>query len=389
MMKNKRTLFFLKQNGNVPTNKGGLTMKKRVLSLLLAGMMISAMLVGCGSTTQETVAETTAVETGTEAQTADATDVTDAKDKTYAIIIRSAGNPYAQKEMGGFEEAIEEYGGKCITKAPDEATAEAQITMVNELVAQKVDCIAIAANDLDALQPAVQAANQEGIEVISVDGQLNAESRLTHVNQADSEMIGRTLIQATSEMIGGEGQFAILSATSQSSNQNVWIDWMKEEMATGNYQDMELVEVAYGDDEFQKSVDQTEALLSNYPDLKAIVAPTTVGIMAAAKVVTDKGLIGDVVVTGLGLPSEMSEYISNGACPWMYLWNPIDVGYLAGWTSIAIEEGKITGAIGDKFSASRLGDYEITDAGDGGTEVLLGAPFKFDPDNIDEWKEVY
>ena len=112
-------------------------------------------------------------------------------------------------------------------------------------------------------------------------------------------------------------------------------------------------------------------------------------IMAAAKVVTDKGLIGKVAVTGLGLPSEMAEYITNGSCPWMYLWNPIDVGGLAAYASMALVKGDITGAAGDKFEAGTLGSYEVISAADGGTEVLLGAPFKFDPDNIDEWKSVY
>jgi rhamnose transport system substrate-binding protein len=261
--------------------------------------------------------------------------------------------------------------------------------MINELVAQKVDAIAIAGNDFDALQPALKKAMEQGIKVLSLDASVNKDSRMVHINQADSEKIGRTLIQATKEMVKGEGQIAILSATSQAANQNTWIEWMKKELEEGDYKGLDLVKIAYGDDEFQKSVDETEALLKNYPDLKAIIAPTTVGIMAAAKVVTDKGLIGKVAVTGLGLPSEMAEYIANGSCPWMYLWNPIDVGGLAAHASIALVKGDITGVAGDKFEAGTLGSYEVISAADGGTEVLLGAPFKFDPDNIDEWKSVY
>lgn len=363
-------------------------MKKKLFSVMLCLAMIISMLGGCGKKEEGTVVTGDTKEDTTDVQD-ESGDTQDAKSKKYAIVIRSAGNPYAEKEMGGFVEAIEEYGAEYVTKAPESATAEAQITMINELVAQRVDVIAIAANDLDALQPAVEAANAEGIQVISVDGQLNAASRLVHVNQADSEMIGRTLIQAASEMTDGEGQIAILSATSQSSNQNIWIEYMQQELSEGSYENLEMVKISYGDDEFQKSVDEAEALIKNYPDLKVIVAPTTVGIMAAAKVVTDKGLIGQIAVTGLGLPSEMAEYIDNGACPWMYLWNPIDVGYLAGYTCIGLMEGTITGVAGDKFDAGRLGSYEIVEAADGGTEVLLGAPFKFDPDNIEEWKTIY
>ncbi len=357
---------------------------KKVLSMALILSMSLSLLAACGKKAPE-ANQTQDGGTNTEAPAASDS----VAGKNFAILVKSAGNPYNEKESAGFKEVIEAAGANAIIKAPESATAEAQITMINELIAQKVDSIAIAGNDFDALQPALKKAMDEGIKVLSLDASVNKDSRMVHINQADSEKIGRTLIQATKEMVKGEGQIAILSATSQAANQNTWIEWMKKELEEGDYKGLELVKIAYGDDEFQKSVDETEALLKNYPDLKAIIAPTTVGIMAAAKVVTDKGLIGKVAVTGLGLPSEMAEYIANGSCPWMYLWNPIDVGGLAAYASISLVKGEITGAAGDKFEAGTLGSYEVISAADGGTEVLLGAPFKFDPENIDEWKSVY
>lgn len=310
--------------------------------------------------------------------------------KTFALLVKSAGNPYNEKEAEGFTRAVEEFGGEVVVKQPEKASAEDQITMIGELVAQRVDAIAIAGNDFDALQPALTQAKDAGIKVLSLDSAVNADSRLVHVNQAGTDLIGQALVDAVFDLSGGSGQFAILSATSQASNQNAWIASMRTILEDEKYADMELVEVAYGDDEYQKSVDQTQALLKNFPDLKVICAPTTVGIMAAGKVLKDEN--SDVLLTGLGLPSEMAEYIGEGEgfpTPYMYLWNPIDIGYLAGYTAKALVEGTVTGAEGDQFQAGELGDYTIVAAGDGGTEVILGPPFKFDPSNIDEWKEVY
>jgi rhamnose transport system substrate-binding protein len=217
-----------------------------------------------------------------------------------------------------------------------------------------------------------------------------ADSRAVFVNQASTELIGQTLLDAVYDIAGGEGQYAILSATSQATNQNAWIEAMKKAAeADSKYAKLELVEVAYGDDEPQKSTDQTQALLEKYPDLKVICAPTTVGIAAAAKVLQDQK--SSVKLTGLGLPSEMAEYIGEDdahSCPYMYLWNPIDLGRLAGYTSIALVDGSITGAAGDSFKAGDLGDYTIEEI-DGSTQIILGPPFKFDPSNIDEWKTVY
>lgn len=374
-------------------------MKKKVLSVLLAASMVGALLAGCGSAPEQASAPAAAEEAPAAEEEAPAEEAAPAAEGeaaaagegTFALVTKSAGNPYNEREAAGFEEAMKAMGysdSQIIIRHPESATADAQITTINELIAQNVSAIAVAANDQDALQPVCEQAASQGIKIISLDSTLNAASRLTHVNQAGTQIIGQTLMDAVKDLAGGEGQWAILSATSQASNQNAWIAAMKEVMEGEDYAGLELVEVAYGDDEYQKSVDQTQALLTNYPDLKVICVPTTVGIMAAAGVLQDKG--SDVKLTGLGLPSEMADYIgADNVCPYMYLWNPIDVGRLGAYTSVALVNGDITGAAGETFTAGEMGNYEITEASDGGTEIIVGPPFAFTPDNIDDWKSVY
>ena len=329
-------------------------MKKKVLSVLLAASMISALLAGCGSTPAQTDAPAAeeaapAEEEAAPAEAASAEEAPAAEGEaaaagegTFALVTKSAGNPYNEREAAGFEEAMKAMGysdSQIIIRHPESATADAQITTINELISQNVSAIAIAANDMDALQPVCEQAASQGIKIISLDSTVNAASRMTHVNQAGTQIIGQTLMDAVKDLAGGEGQWAILSATSQASNQNAWIAAMKEVMEGEDYAGLELVEVAYGDDEYQKSVDQTQALLTNYPDLKVICAPTTVGIMAAAGVLQDKN--SEVKLTVLGLPSEMADYIgTDNVCPYMYLWNPIDVGRLGAYTSVALVDRK-------------------------------------------------
>lgn len=359
---------------------------KKIITLMLLVAMMTTLFAGCAKEETKETAETkvTTEEKGTE----ETKSTEEAKPKKFAIIVKNTGNPYNEKEMEGFKMAIEEVGGEVILKAPDQPTAEAQIQMIEELIIQKVDAIAIAGNDPDALQPALEKAMNAGIKVLSLDSAVNSDSRMVHVNQADPELIGRVEIQAIAELIDWEGQIAILSATSQATNQNLWIEWMKEELKKDDYVNIELVKVVYGDDLRDKSVSEMEALLKTYPDLKGVISPTTVGIAAAGKVITDKGIKGEVQLTGLGLPSEMAEYIESGVCQWMYLWNPIDVGYLAGYAAINLVDGTITGAEGDVFEAGILGEKKVITAGDG-TEIMLGAPYQFNIDNIANWKSVY
>lgn len=347
---------------------------KKIISLCVSAVLSMSLLAGCGGTTNS---DSTSTSTSASASNA-----------TYALVAKDVQNPYMKKIYEGFEKSCKEIGVTPLYKGPESATPEKQIEIINQLVAQKVAGIAVAANDADALQPALKEAMNAGISVVSLDSAVNAQSRQIHVQQADPEKIGRSLIQAACEMVNGEGGIAILSATAQATNQNLWIEWMQKELKenTTKYAKTPLIKIAYGDDDPTKSTSETQALLTN-PDVKIIIAPTTVGMLAAGKVLQDKK--SSVLLTGLGLPSEMSSFIEDGTCPWMYLWNPVDIGYLTGYTMNSIIKGDIKGTKGDTFTAGTLGEKAVTDAAGGGTEVMLGEPFKFDSKNIAEWKAVY
>lgn len=352
-------------------------MKKKLLSALLCTAMAASLLVGCGGSTDGTGTSDGGSSSGK---------------KTYAIVPKSAGNPYNEKEVEGFKEIIEANGGEVVVSYPESATADAQISCINSLISQGVDSIAVAANDENALQAVLQDAMDAGIKVSCLDSSVNKDSRMTFANQAGVTEVATALCDAVYDIAGGEGQWAIVSASSQATNQNAWIDAMKEIMESDSkYSKLELVDIQYGDDEPELSTTVTQALLTNYKDLKVICAPTTVGIAAAAKVLQDQN--STCKLTGLGLPSEMAEYIGDDdahSCPYMFLWNPLDLGKLSAYISMALVDGTITGKEGDTFKAAELNtDYEVVSASDGGTEVILGAPFKFDPSNIDEWKSVY
>ena len=377
-------------------------MKKKLLSVLLATAMTASLLAGCGSSAADTAAPAApaaddaapaaddAAPAADDAAGSDAAPAASSGGKTYALVTKSAGNPFMERMASGFQEAVEAQGGTVVIQNPEAATPDAQISVIQSLISQGVDSIAVDGNDANALTAVLTEASGSGIKILTLDSDVAPDTRTVYCNQAGVSQIGETLMEAVYDLTGGEGDWAILSATSQATNQNAWIDAMKKLMESDpKYAKLNLVEVAYGDDEPQKSTDQTQALLQNYPDLKVICAPTTVGIAAAAKVLQDQK--SSVKLTGLGLPSEMAEYIGDDdahSCPYMYLWNPIDLGRLAGYTSIALVDGSITGAAGDSFKAGDLGDYTVEEI-DGSTQIILGPPFKFDPSNIDEWKTVY
>ena len=354
-------------------------MKKKVISAILCGAMV------LGTVCPVLAADDKSEDTKTEAAG------NSAEGKKIALVGKAAGNAFFEIAADAFKSTVEAEGGEVQVVYPETATADAQIKVLDNLISQDFDAICISANDVNALQAKLEEAMDEGIKVSSFDSAPNKDSREIFVNQAGTKEVAQALMDAVLDISGGEGQFAILSATSQSANQNAWIDAMKTIMeGDDKYSKLELVDVVYGDDEPQKSTDQTAALLQNYKDLKVICAPTTVGIAAAAKYLQDNG--SECKLTGLGLPSEMQEYTGDDAdhsCPYFYLWDMQGLGKLSAYTTIALINGDITGAKDDKFTAGDLGDYTITDADDGGTEVVLGAPLKFDTSNIEEMAKLY
>lgn len=349
------------------------TLKKRrsaaVSTLAIAAMSLT-MVAACSSDDSEP---------GGNGGTGDGNGGGDA-DLSITFLPKNLGNPYFEASNAGGAAAVEEFGGTYAEVGPSEATPDSQVQFINTLAQQGVGAIAISANDPTAIGGALDEARDAGVKVVTFDSDTEPQHRDIFVNQADSEGIATAQVELIAEQIDGDGQIAILSAAANATNQNAWIELMEEELEA-DYPDIELVEVTYGDDDDQTSFDRTAALLQTYPDLEGIVSPTTVGIAAAARYLQTSEHQGEVALTGLGNPNQMREFVADGTVDAFALWNPEDLGYLSAYAAKALIEGEITGAEGDTFEAGELGSYTV--GADG--EVVLGDPFIFDADNIDDF----
>src|ERR687891_1999529 len=298
-----------------------------------------------------------------------------------AFLPKEIDNPYFDVAAAGGGSAASELGGEFKQVGPSQASAPEQVPFINTLTSQGVDAIAVSANDPNALVQSLERAEQSDVSIVTYDSDVDPEARQVFVNQADSEEIGRIQVQIIAEQIDNEGEIAILSAASTATNQNAWIDFMKEELSKPEYQDIDLVETAYGNDDDEKSFDETLGLLQAHPDLKGIISPTTVGIAAAARALDSEGLGGKVALTGLGTPNQMRKFVKNGTVEEFALWDPEQLGYLAYYAATALADGTITGEPGETFEADELGEYTIEEDG----VVILGPPVRFSKENIHDY----
>ena len=311
--------------------------------------------------------------------------VAQAADVKIALVVKSLGNGFFEAANKGAQEAAKDLGGvEIIYTGPTSTTAEGQIEVINSLIAQGVDAIAISANDPDAVVPALKKAAQRGIKVISWDSGVAPEGRQLHLNPSDINLIGETIIKLAADYLPEGGDVAILSAASTATNQNAWIEAAKAAIPE-KFPNINLVATVYGDDDSVKSTEEARGLIAAYPDLKAIIAPTTVGVVAAAQVVTDQGLIGKINVTGLALPSEFKQFIDNGASQAVALWNPIDLGYSAVYLAHGLATKEAEAKPGAKLSIGRVGEVTLDDT----NSAAMAPPFQFDKTNIEEFSKIY
>ena len=303
-----------------------------------------------------------------------------------AFVVKSLGNGFFDAANQGALEAAKELKNiEVIYTGPAKATAEGQIEIVNALIAQKVSAIVISANDPDALAPSLKRAMERGIKVISFDSGVRKDGRMMQLNPSSNPLIGEKLVKMTQQAIGSTGEVAILSATAQATNQNIWIDEAKKVLAQPAYKGLKLVSVVYGDDQTDKSYREAQGLFKSYPNLKAIIAPTTVGVAAAAKAVQDEKKVGAIFVTGLGLPSEMAGHVKSGAVKSFAIWNPIDLGYSSIYAVSQFISGKVTGKPGEKVSLGRVGTVTL----DANGEAAMSEPFTYDATNVEKFAKFF
>ncbi|MCK0150827.1 rhamnose ABC transporter substrate-binding protein [Marivita sp. S6314] len=333
-------------------------MKRRTFTKLTAGLTLAASLFGTTAMAQDNM--------------------------RIALVVKALGIGFFEAAAQGAEEAAAEIGGvEIIYTGPTDTTAEGQIEVINSLIAQGVDAIAVSANDTDALVPTLKKAMQRGITVISWDSGVAEEGRQVHLNPSSNALIGNMIIKLAADHLPDGGDVAVLSATTTSTNQNIWIEEMTKVM--GNYPGINVVGTVYGDDLADKSYREATGLMQSYPDLDAIIAPTSVGIVAAAQAVADAGKIGQVNVTGLGLPSEMAGAIESGASKSFAIWNPIDLGYSAAYIAHALASGNATAEEGAEISIGRVGTITLDET----NSAAMADPFVYDASNIEQFKSIF
>ena len=294
-----------------------------------------------------------------------------------AVMPKAKGDPYFVSCRAGAEEAARELDVDLVWDGPTSLDAAKQNEIVENWITRKVDVIAVAVENRAGISTVLRKARARGIRVLTWDADAEPDARDFFVNQATAEGIANALTDEASRLLGGKGEFAIITGALSAANQNEWIAFIKQRLAD-KHAGLKLVTIRPSDDDRDKAFAEAQTLLKVYPSVKLIMAISAPALPGSAEAVRQAGR-KDVSVIGLSLPNINKPYVHDGVVQTVVLWNTRDLGYLAVYASTLVTQNKL--APGARtLSAGRLGQIEVR-----GREIILGAPMLFNRSNIDRF----
>jgi rhamnose transport system substrate-binding protein len=311
------------------------------------------------------------------AQGSNATPPVGSRKPVVALMPKAKGDPYFVSCKQGADEAAKELGVELLWDGPTDLDPAKQNEVVEAWITRGVDAVAVSVENKVGISTVLRKAKEKGIKVITWDADAERDARDFFINQATPQGIGYTLTDEAARIMGGKGDFAIITASLSAANQNEWIKYIKERLAD-KYPDIHLAAIQPSEGDRDRAFTETQTVLKVYPNVKLIMAIAAPAVPGAAEAVKQSGR-ADVKVTGLSLPNMCRPYIKDGVIESIVLWNTADLGYLTVYTANALSTGQLK-AGATEINAGRLGKIEVA-----GDEVRLGAPFIFNKENIDRF----
>ena len=299
------------------------------------------------------------------------------KRTVIAMMPKAKGDPYFVSCRVGAEEAASELGVELIWDGPTGLDAARQNELVESWITRGVDVIAVAVENRASISTALRKAQERGIRVLTWDADAEADARSFFVNQATAEGIGHGLTDEAARLLGGKGEFAIITGALSAANQNEWISFIKARLAE-RYPDLKLATIRPSDDDRDKAFAETQTILRAFPNVKLVMAISAPAVPGAGEAVRQSRR-SDVKVIGLSLPNMNKPYVHEGVVQTVMLWNTANLGYLTVYAGHLMTQDKLAPGAAS-IEAGRLGKIAIR-----GSEIILGPPLLFTKDNIDKF----
>jgi ribose transport system substrate-binding protein len=278
--------------------------------------------------------------------------------KTFVMVPKGV-HPYYEPCYEGFKAAAKHYGIEVDKVDPQKFELPLQVKAIEELIAQKVDGIAISALDDAGLVPVIADATKAGIKVITFDAPAPSSQALTYIG-TDNKTAGFEAGKRMAELMKNKGELVILQGGLGATNLNLRTQGFKEAMAKfgPGVKVLEVVDVA-GD--FSVATNKTEAILQTYPNLTAIFAVSAEGAPAAAGVLKQQKKAGKILLGGFDDLKDTLEGIRDGTVAFCLVQKTFKMGWLSVEALLAAGQGKALPKVTDTgvlfVTKANVGNY--------------------------------
>ena len=355
-------------------------MKKKLLSVVLAGAM-TVSLAGCGGgSTPTTAAPTTAAETKAEAAETKAEEKkeeaateapaagADVSGLTVAFIPKLTGNAFFESANNGAQEYSKEWGFTVDYQGSANAAVADQVNVINNAVASGVDAICVSSVDATGLDSALTEAKDAGVTVVTWDSDVSDTARTLMVSQGTPDLLGKMLVDMGADSLTNRGKdvkadtikycwhYSQATVADQNSWQVAGEAYIKE-----NFPNWENVapDNYYSEQDAEKAVSIGASILEAHSAIDLIICNDSTALPGQCKAAQNKGLTkDDVTITGFASPMSIKDYCAAGVIEQWGLWDCGVQGAMGCYLAAYLAAGNEV-HVGDKINIPSIGEVEV------------------------------
>lgn len=329
------------------------------------------------------------------------------------VIPKFIAEDYFIAAENGFRQAEAELGNVQVDWVGDtmaQTSAANQQNYIQSFIDRDYDAILVSALDPSSYAATLREAQEQGILVVTWDADVQADSRDWFVNQGEFDLIGIATLMGIAGELAAEydddnpADVALVSTTTDSPNQNAWLDAIITEYESkrdSDYAHLNLLtdDIVYAGNDQGTADEKIRAMLTANPEVKGIVALSSNTVPAVSTARDQLGITDEIKIVGISVPESSRADMEAGRMSGVVLWQPFDLGYLTLQLTVSILEGNAPA--GDRYVSPLSGTLMTVDFVDGSTqvdypvdghkildnnEVILGPPIVWNLNNIDYFR---
>lgn len=258
---------------------------------------------------------------------------------TIVTVPKLTGISWFERMEEGVDRYAEETGTDAYMQGSGQADANAQVRVLEDLLASNVDALAVVPFQPDAVEQVQARAMQDGVTVITHEAP-NIENAHYDIEAFRNEDYGRNLMDELAKRMNEQGQYAVMVGSLSSATHMDWVTSAIEHQKA-NYPDMQQVgDIIETADDSQIAYERMRELLSAYPKLKGMQGSASTDVVGVGQAVDEEGLSDKIAVVGTSVPNDARAGLKNGSIDLITFWDPADAGYAMNALAQAVVDGK-------------------------------------------------